>query len=157
MELTDEMKQVFIETAKTLKGSDRRIFMARVVKSLGRGGQCRAEAELGWYRGTIRIGMHELESGFQCYDNYAARGRKRVEHHLPRLLDDIKAIVETESQTDPTFRTTRLYIRLSAAEVRKQLIARKRYTDEELPCEETIRVKLSGLGYSLKRVKKVNR
>jgi len=46
MELTDELKAFFIETAKTLKGSDRRIFMARVVKALGKGGQRHAEAEL---------------------------------------------------------------------------------------------------------------
>ena len=39
MELTDELKDIFIETAKTLKGSDRRVFMAKVVKMLGKGGQ----------------------------------------------------------------------------------------------------------------------
>jgi len=64
MELTDEFKSVFIETAKVFKGSDRRVFMARVVKALGRGGQRYAEEELGWNRGTIRKGTQELESGF---------------------------------------------------------------------------------------------
>ena len=39
----------------------------------------------------------------------------------PTLLDDIRAIVDSQSQTDPQFRTTRLYTRLSAAEVRRQL------------------------------------
>ena len=157
MELTNTLKNIFIETAKTLKGSERRLFMAQVVKSLGKGGQRRAEAELGWHRRTIRKGMGELESGFRCYDNYSARGRKPAEHHLPKLLDDIKAIAEAESQTDPTFQTTRLYIRLSAAEVRKQLIEQKGYSDDQLPTEETIRTKLNGLGYHLKKVKKVNR
>ena len=157
MELTNSLKNIFIETAKTLKGSERRLFMAQVVKSLGKGGQRRAEAELGWHRRTIRKGTRELESGFRCYDNYSARGRKPAEHHLPKLLDDIKAIVEAESQTDPTFKTTRLYIRLSAAEVRKQLIVQKGYSDEQLPSQETIRTKLNKLGYHLKKVKKVNR
>jgi len=32
------------------------------------------------------------------------RGRKRAEQHLPKLLDDLKAIVEPHSQTDPTFK-----------------------------------------------------
>jgi hypothetical protein len=63
MELTEETKQVYIETAKALKGSERRLFMARVVKSLGPGGRRRAARELGWERATIRKGMHELESG----------------------------------------------------------------------------------------------
>ncbi len=63
----------------------------------------------------------------QLYDNFAARGRKAAEEHLPNLLEDIKAIADGESQTDPTFKTTRLYIRLSATEVRQQLIDQKKY------------------------------
>ena len=122
MELTETLKEIFIETAKTLKGSARRVFKARIVKALGKGGQRRAEAELGWNRRTSCKGMCELESGFECYDNFAGRGRKAAEEHMPNLLADIKAIAEAESQTDPTFKTTRLYIRLSAAAVRKQLI-----------------------------------
>ncbi len=118
MELTETLKTIFTQIADTLKGSERRVFMAQVVKALGKGGQRRAEAELGWDRHTIRKGMHELESGFEGYDNFSARGRKAAEVHLPNLLDDIKAIVDVESQTDPSFKTTRLYIRLSAA-VRK--------------------------------------
>lgn len=80
--------------------------MARIVKSLGNGGQSYAERELGWYRGTIRKGPRELESGVRIVDNFKARGRKPVEFHLPKLLDDIRAIVDNQSQTDPTFRTT---------------------------------------------------
>jgi len=156
MELTDTLKKIFIETAKTLKGSERRHFMAEVVKALGQGGQRQAETELGWHRRTMRKGKRELESGFRCYDNFSARGRKPAEHHLPNLLDDLKAIAEAESQTDPTFKTTRLYIRLSAAEVRKQLMVQKGYRAEQLPSEETIRTKLNRLGYQLKKVKKVN-
>ena len=57
MELTDERKTLFIETARALKGSDRRVFMARVVKLFGEGGQRLAEKELGWNRRTIRKGM----------------------------------------------------------------------------------------------------
>jgi hypothetical protein len=154
MALTDTLKKIFTETANALKGSARRIFMAQVVKALGKGGQRRAEIELGWHRRTIRKGTHELESGFRCHDNFSARGRKPAEYHLPNLPDDIKAIAEAESQTDPTFKTTRLYIRLSAAEVRKQLIEQKGYRDETLPCEDTIGTKLNELGYHPKKVKK---
>jgi hypothetical protein len=154
MELTDTLKEIFTQTARVLKGSVRRVFMAQVVKALGKGGQRRAEKELGWHRRTLRKGMRELESGFRCNDNFSARGRKPAEHHLPQLLDDITAIAEAESQTDPTFQTTRLYIRLSAAEVRKQLIEQKGYRDEALPCADTIGTKLNELGYHPKKVKK---
>ena len=77
---------------------------------------------MGWNRGTIRKGMHELKSGLQCVDALSFRGRKKIEDHLPHLLEDIKEIVDPQSQTDPTFKTTKLYSRLSAKEVRKQLL-----------------------------------
>jgi hypothetical protein len=47
MELSDEEKRVYRDTAHSLKGHERRVFMARVVKRLGRGGQRQAERELG--------------------------------------------------------------------------------------------------------------
>ncbi len=154
MKLTETLKDIFKKGAEALKGSARRIFMAQVVKSLGEGGQCVAEREFGWNRGTIRKGTHELENDIVCLDNFSARGRKPMEDKLLNLLDDIKEIAEDCSQTDPTFKTTRLYIRLSAAQVRQQLIERYWYTDAELPCEETIRIKLNQLGYYPQKVKK---
>ena len=98
MELTTSLKELFIDAAKSLKGSARRIFMAGTVRELGEGGQRRAERELGWNRVTIRKGKHELKSGFVCIDSFSARGRKRAEDHLPNLLADIGDIVDSQSQ-----------------------------------------------------------
>lgn len=154
MELTEELKQLFIRTGEALSGSARRIFMAGVVRVLGRGGQRQAEAVLGWNRGTIRKGQHELASGMVCVDNFSARGRKRAEEHLPNLLKDIQAIAEQQSQTDPTFESTRLYTRLTAAEIRQQLISQKGYAEDNLPGLETIRVKTNRLDYRLRTVQK---
>jgi hypothetical protein len=154
MELTDSVKTLLIETAKTLKGSDRRRFMARTVKELGHGGQRRAERELGWNRQTLRKAIRELDCGVVCLDAVSLRRRKRAEEHLPHLLDDIKAIAESQSQADPHFRSTRLYTRLTAAQVRRQLIAQKGYTDAELPTERTIASKLTALGYYPSKVAK---
>jgi hypothetical protein len=154
MDLTDTLKALFIETAQTVKGSARRLFMARTVKELGVGGQRRAERELGWNRETIRKGTHELERGIVCLDNFAARGRKPVEAQLPNLLSDLAAIVDSQSQADPQFRTQRLYTRLDAAEVRRQLIAQKGYTDAELPTVQTLTTKLNALGYYPQKVAK---
>ena len=58
-----EMIPVLIDTAKTLKASQRRAFMAKTVKAMGSGGPLWAEAHLGWNRGTIRKAMHELDTG----------------------------------------------------------------------------------------------
>lgn len=147
MELTDSVKSLFIDTAKALKGNARRKFMARTVQELGSGGQRRAERELGWSRVTMRKGTHEMVRGFPCLDAFAARGRTRAEAHLPPLLTDRAAIVESPSQADPQCRTTRLSTRLTAAEVRQQLIAQKGYTDQALPTVATITTTLNALGY----------
>lgn len=146
MELTDTRKAWLVETARVLKGYARRRFMAQTVQELGPGGQRRAERDLCWNRQTIRKAMRELTSGLRCLDAVALRRRKRAEERLPTLLDDIQALVDGQSQTDPSFRTTRLYTRLTAAEVRRQLIAQHGYTDDELPTERTSSTKLRDLG-----------
>ena len=155
IELTDSLKNLLKETVLQLKGAARRRFMAQTVLELGYGGQSLAAQELGWNRTTIRQGIKELKSGITCVDNNSAKGRKKAEEHLPNLLEDIKNLVDSQSQTDPTFKSKRLYTRLSAAQVRKQLIEKFGYSDQDLPTEETIRVKLNNLGYRLKRVAKV--
>ena len=147
VELTEPVKVLLRAAARALKGSERRCFLARTVQELGPGGQRRAERELGWSRVTIRKGQRELTSGFRCVDAFALRGRKRAEGHLPNLLADLEAIVSGQSQADPSFRTTRLYTRLTAAEVRRRLVAEQGYTDAELPCVQTIGAKLNALGY----------
>ena len=154
MEFPDSLKALFMDTARSLKGSARRLFMARTVKELGPGGQRRAERELGWSRVTIRKGTHELESGFTCLDAFAARGRKRMEGHLPHLLSDITAIVDSQSQTDPQFRTTRLDTRLTAAAVRRQLIVQKGSPEGALPTVQTLTTQLNALDYYPKKVAK---
>lgn len=154
MELTDSLKALFIDTANTLNGTERRRFMARTVQQLGPGGQRRAERELGWNRQTIRKALRELTCGLTCLDAVTLRRRKRAEEHLPNLLTDIQAIVDSQSQADPQFRTNRLYTRLTAGEVRRQLIAQKGYTDSNLPTERTIASKLNVLGYYPSKVAK---
>jgi hypothetical protein len=154
MELTEAIKTMLKAATEVLHGYERRQYMAKIVQVLGKGGQSRAEQELGWNRSTIRKGMAELQGGFCYWDRFHERGRKRAEEHLPGLLEDIRSLVDEQSQTDPTFQSTRLYTRLSAAEVRKQLNQQKGYTAEALPCADTIRRKLNGLNYRLKPVQK---
>jgi len=149
-----EVIPVLIDAAQALKGSQRRLFTARTVKAMGRGGQRWALEHLGWCRDTVRKGMHELETGMTCVDAFSARRGKPAEEHLPRLLDDIRDIVDGQCQADPKFQTDRAFIRISAAEVRRRLISRKGYTDEELPTQQTINAKLNMLGYRLTKVAK---
>jgi len=152
--VTSDWKELFIETEKVLKGHQRRIFMARTVNSLGRGGLKFAREQLGWDKNTIWKGQNELRTGIECLDAVNLRGRKSAEIRLPNLLADIKEIVDSQSQTDATFETERLYTRLSAEEVRRQLIRQKGYQEDELPMSKTIGIKLNKMGYHLKTVVK---
>jgi hypothetical protein len=115
MTLTDSLKPFFLETAAELTGAARRLLMAKVVKQLGPGGQSQAAQELGCHRGTLRKGLHELESGLTGIDNYTARGRQPCEKPLPTLLEDLQAVVDRQSQNDPKFESTRLYGRKVSA------------------------------------------
>ena len=73
---------------------------------------------------------------------------------MPFLLSDIQKIVDCNSQTDPSFKSQRLYTRLSARQVRKELISQFNYNEQELPSSETIRQKPPQLGYYPQRVAK---
>lgn len=128
--------------------------MGRVVDLLGWGGQSFAEQAMGWNRCTIRKGWAEYKSGQAIEEHSEQRGRPLAEERLPYLLEDIRSIVEPSGQTDPTFRSTRIYSPLSAKEVRVRLLTQYGYTDTELPCTRTLRTKLNDLGYQLRKVRK---
>lgn len=155
--MTPELREVLNETQASLSGYKRRHFMAQIVQTMFAGSAMQAHKELGWNRVTLAKALKELKGEFCYIDRYYARGRKRAEEHLPAMLDDMREIADCYSQTDPTFRTTRQYTRLTTAALRQQLIDEKGYSDAQLPSEETIRIKLNDLGYGLKRVKKVVR
>src|SRR3954469_14178484 len=149
VDLTPEMRELITRTARALPvGAARRRYMADTVLTL-RLGQRQAQQLLGWGRDTIRKAPRERATGLTCVDAFACRGRKPAEFHLPHLLQDIKDLVQDHVQTDPTFQTTRLYCRLTAAEVRRQLISRKGYRHEDLPTVKTVTEKLNALGYRL--------
>lgn len=78
----------------------------------------KAERELGWNRVTVGKGIKELTTGITCVDNYRGRGRKKEAEHLPNFLEDIKKLVDSQSQIDPSFKSQRLYKHLERAKVR---------------------------------------
>jgi transposase len=153
MELSPEVCSFIRQTADSFSGAERRRYMARAVEQLGLS-QRQAQRSFGWSRDTLRKAQHEAHAGITCRDATSCRGRKPAEFHLPHLLEDIRAIAQDHCQTDPTFQTTRLYCRLTAAEVRGQLIQRKGYTADEVPSVQTIGVKLNALGFRLRKVAK---
>lgn len=152
--LIDKVKRTIKDAAKKLTGRKRREFEAKTTIDLFDGNTRKAERELGWGRKTIEKGINELESGIGCVDNYKGRGRKKTEENLPKIEEDIRSLVEPKSQADPDFKGTFAYVKITAAKVRKALIKEKGYTEEELPCENTIGNILNRMNYRLRRVQK---
>ncbi|MBW9159193.1 ISAzo13 family transposase [Clostridium tagluense] len=148
-------KDIFIENINQLRGSDKRIALAKVSKGIGKGGQSAVAKEFKVSRDTIRKGLHDLKSGIRIVDAFNARGRKNIEENLHSLILDVKDIVDCQSQTDPSFNTTRLFTRITVKEVRNQLIKQKGYDEKELPTNQTLNNKINKMGYNLKKVRKV--
>ena len=143
-----------MDAAKKLTGVKKRAFMAQVTEDYFDGSARKAEKNMGWSRKTVKKGQLEQETGIVCHDNYQGRGRKKSEEKLPNLEEDIKSLVEGESQADPKFQTMFAYTRVSARQVREALIEEKGYKDEELPGRVTIGAILNRMGYRLKKTQK---
>jgi hypothetical protein len=108
LELTDSLQTQLIETAQSLKGSARRLFMARTGQARGPGGPQRAARERRWGRRPMRKGRRALAPGVIGLEAFALRGRKRAEAHLPTRLPVLHALVESQSPAAPPGRSPRL-------------------------------------------------
>jgi hypothetical protein len=149
---TDELLMV---AARALTGRERRVFQGRVCSVLCGGSARKAEERFGWGRENVAMGLREFEGNEpERVENTGRRcGRLASEAKNPQLAMDIRLIVEPHTQTDPELKTSRQYTNLSAAEVRKFLLA-KGYDESQLPSERTIRDILNRMNYRLKRIQK---
>jgi hypothetical protein len=154
MKIASEIANMLRNAAKRLKGVDKRQFMAEAVNSLGTGAQRAAKRQMNWCRNTIAKGHNELRTGITCVNNYSTQGRKKAEELNPELIGHIKAIVEDQVQADPSMNSERLYLKITAPNVRKQLHSRFGYTEDMLPSVSTVGRKLNANGYHLKKVRK---
>ena len=150
-----DCKDIIKEAVKKLKGSDKRVVLARIAKEYGHGGKSFVAKEFNAGRDTIRTGGHELRTGITSMDAFNMRGRKTVEEKLPNLTKHITEVVDPQCQTDPTFTSTRLYTRLTITKIRNLLIEEKGYSDDELPTNQALNRVVNDLGYNMKRVSKV--
>ena len=153
-ELTEQQIMTMKDAAGKLTGAKRRAFQAQVTLDYLDGSARRAETVFGWFRKTVELGLNELRTGITCVGNFSARGNRRTEERLPQLEQDIRSLAEPESQVDPKFQSPFKYTRMTAKAMRKALIEKKGWNDEDLPCENTIGNILNRLGYRLRRVQK---
>lgn len=149
--LSDPIKATLKDAARKLTGPKKRAFTAQVTLDYFGGSARKAEAVMGWGRQSVQRGLDTLSTGVPYVDQYGARGRKKSEERLPNLANDIRALVDGESQVDPTFQTVFQYTRVSARAVREALMSQKGYTDAELPSRQAIGRLLNRLGYRLRK------
>ena len=142
------------DAAKKLTGSKRRAFQAQVAIDYLDARPRLAERVFGWDRATVTLGLNELRTGIVCVGNFKARGNKKSEEKNRQLEVDIRSLAEPDSQIDPKFQSTFKYTRITAKAMRKALIEKKGWKDEDLPCEKTIGNILNRLDYRLRRVQK---
>ena len=159
-ELTDPMVATIKDAAAKLTGHQKRAFQAKVTLDYLGASARRAETVFGWGREAVQRGVWEVQGVQQasivvphpqCHD---ARGRRKTEERLSRLEEDIRSLVEPQSQVDPKLQSAFAYTRMTAAAVRKALIDKKGYDDDDLPGERTIRRILNRLDFRLRRVQK---
>ena len=152
--ITESLKSLLKKAAKALSGFKRREFEAEVTNEYFDGSPYKAERIMGWDRETVKKGQKELETGIRCIDNYKMRGNKKIEDKNPQLIDDILELVEPKSQVDPQFKNSFIYTRITGEGVLRELIEKKGYKEEDLPCVRTIRNILNRQGYKMRRVQK---
>ncbi len=129
------------------------MFLGQLAKDIGHGGIKLVAEAFKISPMTLRKGKKEIESGQPVKDDFGSRGRKPIEVDQPGLLDDMKKILDESSQTDPRFKSTRLYTRLSAKAVRSELL-KLGHDDGKLPTNQTIWNKMHQLGFKRKKVAK---
>ncbi len=144
---------VFKFGLKNLNGSERRIYLAEIAKQMGYGGVKLVCDNFKIDYRTLQKGINELNTGNYIIDAFDERGRKSIEFFLPSIKNDIKDIVDAESQTDPRFEDDRLFTRLTPANIKKQL-CKMGYKIDELPTNQTIYNKVNELGYSFSTIQK---
>jgi len=139
--------------ASLLSGAERRAFQAQTVLDHCNGNLSQAKTLFGWHQETVQRGLLERKRGKAIPDR-KGRGRKKITEHLPSLQTDIRALVNPNSCTHPTFENTFRYTRMTAQAVLDALVRQKGYDPNSLPKLSTMRELLGKMGYRLRRVQK---
>ena len=112
-----------------------------------------AEDVLGWNRRAVELGIHEHHTGIACINDITARGKPKTEDKYPKMLVEIQAIMEPQSESESSLRTTLLYTNMTANTVREALV-QKGWSEADLPSVRTISNLLNRQNYRLRTVAK---
>lgn len=130
---------------------ERRRAMGDVTLSLLNGKHRVSEDVFGWSRSAVEVGINELQSGIVCVNNLATRHKPKSEEKNPKLIGEIRKIMEPKSQAEPRLRTTLLYTNMTAQAVYNAL-RKKGWSKKSLPTVRTISNILNRHDYRLRTV-----
>lgn len=146
-----QIEDLKLASAK-MRGAERRSFQAAMTLKYCGGNARQAERVFGWGRHTVQLGLHEQRTGLICLGAQTAYcGNTPWEEKHPEVAAALWALAESHSQQDPTFRTSLLYTRLTAAEALKQLRSQG-FSEDQLPSPSTMAEVLNRNGYRLRKV-----
>ena len=152
-ELSKGVTNLITRLVKQIPYEDRRKAMGDVVNTLLGGRARQAEDVLGWNRHTVELGLNECRTGIRCISDITTRGKSKVEVQNPKLLKDIRELMEPHSESDSHLRTTLLHTNLTAKAVCGALLELG-YTKDEIPALRTMNNLLNRQGYRRKSVAK---
>jgi hypothetical protein len=132
---------------------ERRLAMAEATRGLLDGKARVAEYVFGWNRQTVQIGLEELRTGVVHMNDLSKRRKPKTEEKYPQIVEDIRTLVDPQSQAESHLRTALAYTHVTAAAVRAALVE-KGWTEDKLPKVRTLSNILNRLDYRLRRVAK---
>src|ERR1017187_6284716 len=145
-----EMVELISHLVDLISWPERRRAMGEVTLLLLDGKHRVAESVFGWSRSAVEVGINEFQTGIACVNDISARLKPKTEDKNPKLLAEIHAIMEPQSESESSLRTTLLYADMTVYEA---LVA-KGWSTESLPTVRTISNILSRQGYRLRTVAK---
>jgi len=134
-----------------LNERQRRRFAATEARTFGRGGIAAAARACALAENTVRKGLGELDDAAPLAADRVRRegaGRKRAVESDPKLLDDLRALVEREARGDPE--RVLLWTSKSLRKLADELTAQGHQAGKDL----VARLLKSSLGFSLQSAKK---
>lgn len=148
-----EMVKLISNLVDLIPWPARRSAMGEVTLSLLNGKHRVAESVFGWNRSAVKVGIKEFQTGILCVNDISARVKPKTEEKNPKLLAEIHAIMELQSESESSLRTTLLYTDITAKAVYDTLVENG-WTAETLPTVRTISNILNRQDYRLRTVAK---
>lgn len=106
--VSSELADMISRLVALIPWPSRRQAMGDVAVTILNGKPRVAEDEFGWSRSAVAVGINEFRCGITCVNDLSERHKPKSEEKNPKLLDDIRKIMEPCGQAEPRLRTTLL-------------------------------------------------